>query len=58
VLESAGLARTQKIGRVRTAHLERAGLEALQAWLDQRRSLWERRLDALGELLEDPPPEA
>ena len=57
MLEAAGLARTEKLGRVRTAHLKRDGLEALQGWLDQRKSLWERRLDSLGDLLEPPAPE-
>ena len=51
VLEEAGLAHTEKIGRVRTCRLETAGFSALEQWIKDRRSIWERRLDRLGELL-------
>jgi DNA-binding transcriptional ArsR family regulator len=51
VLEESGLVHTEKIGRVRTCRLETAGLSALQQWIDDRRSMWERRLDRLGDLL-------
>jgi DNA-binding transcriptional ArsR family regulator len=54
VLEESGLVHTEKVGRVRTCRLETAGLSALQQWIDERRSLWERRLDRLGELLAEP----
>jgi len=52
VLETSGLARTRKIGRVRTCSLETAGFDRLQHWIDEHRTTWERRLDALGDLLE------
>lgn len=51
VLEEAGLVRTEKVGRVRSARIDPAGLAVARAWLDERRSLWERRLDRLGDVL-------
>ncbi|MGC4049814.1 MAG: metalloregulator ArsR/SmtB family transcription factor [Paludibaculum sp.] len=51
VLEESGLVRTEKVGRVRTCRVEPAGFAVLQKWLADRRSMWERRLDLLGELL-------
>lgn len=50
VLEEGGIIRTEKIGRVRTCHIEPAGLNAAAQWIADRRALWERRLDRLGEL--------
>ncbi len=54
VLEAAGLARTEKLGRVRTARLEPQGLDRLDRWTRQRRSIWERRLDRLVDLAGKP----
>jgi DNA-binding transcriptional ArsR family regulator len=54
VLEDSGLVRTQKIGRVRTCRMEPAGLSVAERWIANRRSLWERRLDRLGDLLTEP----
>ena len=51
ILEESGLVGTEKIGRVRTCHLEAAGLSALEQWIRDRRSTWERRLDRLGDVL-------
>ena len=51
VLEDSGLVRTEKIGRVRTCRLEPTGFLALQRWIEDRRSSWERSLDRLGQLL-------
>jgi DNA-binding transcriptional ArsR family regulator len=51
VLERSQLVRTAKVGRVRTCWIEPAGLDAAANWLAERRALWERRLDRLGELL-------
>ncbi len=51
VLEESGLVRSQKVGRVRTYQLVPAGLSAAERWLSDRRALWERRLDRLGDLL-------
>ena len=51
ILEQSELVRTEKIGRVRTCRLESAGFSALEKWVRDRRSTWERRLDRLGDLL-------
>jgi DNA-binding transcriptional ArsR family regulator len=53
ILEESGLVRTEKAGRVRTCQLEPAGLSVAEKWIADRRSVWERRLDRLGKLLED-----
>jgi DNA-binding transcriptional ArsR family regulator len=54
VLEKAGLAATEKAGRVRTCRIETAGFDALEQWIASRRPLWERRLSRLGGLLREP----
>lgn len=51
VLEACGLVRTQKTGRVRTCSIEPGGLSAVETWIRNCRTAWERRLDRLGELL-------
>jgi DNA-binding transcriptional ArsR family regulator len=51
MLEESGLVKTEKLGRVRTCKLDPAGLEAAAGWIRDRRSLWERRLERLGDLL-------
>ena len=54
VLEESGLVRTEKVGRVRTCGIEPAGLSVAKQWIDDRRLLWERRLDRLGDFLAEP----
>jgi DNA-binding transcriptional ArsR family regulator len=54
VLEKSGLVRTEKIGRVRTCSIEPAGLSAAEQWIVDRRTIWERKLDRLGDLLAEP----
>jgi DNA-binding transcriptional ArsR family regulator len=54
VLEESGLVQTEKVGRVRTCRIEPAGLDAVDEWIRDRRSVWERRLDFLGDLLAEP----
>ena len=54
VLEASGLVRTQKVGRTRTCRIEPAVLRSAEAWIAERRTLWERRLDRLGDYLADP----
>lgn len=54
VLEESGLVRTEKVGRVRTCSIEPAGLAAAAQWIADRRSIWERRLDRLGDLFAEP----
>ena len=51
VLERSGLVHTQKLGRVRTCRMERRGLSIAERWIDERRSLWAKRLDRLGDFL-------
>ena len=51
VLEESGLVRTEKAGRVRTCRLETAGLSVAEQWIADQRSMWERRLHRLGDLL-------
>ena len=53
LLEDSGLVRTEKLGRVRTASLNPAGFEAIEEWVRDHRSAWERRLDRLGSLLSE-----
>jgi len=51
ILEEAGLVSTEKLGRVRTASVNTAGLDVLSEWVREQRSLWEQKLDRLGEML-------
>jgi DNA-binding transcriptional ArsR family regulator len=51
VLEKSGLVRTEKVGRVRTCSIQPEGLKIAERWIEDRRSLWQRRLDRLGKLL-------
>jgi DNA-binding transcriptional ArsR family regulator len=54
VLEQSGLVQTEKVGRVRTCRIEPSGLSAAEQWINERRSMWERRLDRLGDFLAGP----
>lgn len=47
VLESCGLIRTAKSGRVRTCTLDRDRLALLDDWLAEQRGIWEARTDRL-----------
>jgi DNA-binding transcriptional ArsR family regulator len=51
VLETSGLVKSEKAGRVRTCRIEPAALRTAEDWINERRTLWERRLDRLGEIL-------
>jgi DNA-binding transcriptional ArsR family regulator len=53
ILEESGLVHTEKVGRVRTCRIDTAGFTALQQWLQDHRTLLERRLDRLGDLLDE-----
>jgi len=55
VLETAGIVRSEKVGRVRTCRIEPAMLRAGEQWLQSRRTTWESRLDRLGDFLAEPP---
>ena len=54
VLEKSGLVQTEKVGRVRTCRMETRGLSVAERWIEDRRSLWERRFERLGKLLDEP----
>lgn len=55
VLETSGLVRSEKHGRVRTCRLEPEALSLAENWLEQRRTQWLGRLDRLGALLDENP---
>ncbi len=52
VLETSGLIRTEKRGRVRTCHIEAARLAAAEDWLAEQRAEWQGRSDRLAEFVE------
>lgn len=54
ILEKSGLVSSEKTGRVRTCSIQPGGLSVAEQWIDERRTLWERRFDRLGELLAEP----
>ncbi|MFE4515716.1 ArsR/SmtB family transcription factor [Kitasatospora sp. NPDC056783] len=51
VLETCGLVRSEKTGRVRTCHIEPGVLRMTEEWIAAQRTAWERRLDRLGDYL-------
>lgn len=51
VLEGAQLARSTKMGRVRTCQFDPAGLAPLQDWIDYHRQEWTERLSRLDDLI-------
>src|SRR6267142_665901 len=53
VLETAGLVRTKKVGRVRTCKLGRRRLEEEAAWIERYRQLWDARFDELDKVVEE-----
>jgi DNA-binding transcriptional ArsR family regulator len=52
VLESCGLVRSQKSGRIRTYRMSPEPLRAAEGWLNEQRATWERRLNQLDRYLE------
>lgn len=52
VLEASGLVVTEKHGRTRECRISSETVERVEAWLSERRRLWESRFDRLGKLLE------
>jgi len=54
VLEKSGLLHSEKAGRVRVCRMETRGLTVVERWIHDRCSLWERRLDRLAHLLDEP----
>ena len=51
VLETGGLVRTKKVGRVRIVRLSTPPLNQAEKWLSTRRSHWKTRLDQLDDYL-------
>ncbi len=53
VLEGSGLVVSEKIGRVRTCRIDSEVLSLAEHWIKDRRAEWERRLDRLGDYLNE-----
>ena len=53
VLEESGLVTSQKRGRVRTCRIDPKMLSQAEAWVAERRQMWERNLDRLGKFLDE-----
>ena len=53
-LETNGLIRTVKSGRVRTCVLKRDRLALVDDWLTEQRRIWEERTDRLEQFVTDP----
>jgi DNA-binding transcriptional ArsR family regulator len=53
ILEECALVRTEKTGRVRTCRIEMAGLDTLERWIADHRTIWAHRLSQLGTLLDE-----
>ena len=53
LLEASGLVRSEKKGRVRTCRIEPRALSNAEDWIARRREEWERRLDRLGDYLDE-----
>jgi DNA-binding transcriptional ArsR family regulator len=54
ILEESGLVHTEKTGRVRTCRIEPKGFSAMEKWIQDRKTTWERRFDRLGNFLSEP----
>ena len=52
VLTASGIVRTAKVGRVRTCSVEPKMLTLAERWIADRREMWERKLDRLGDYLD------
>jgi DNA-binding transcriptional ArsR family regulator len=51
VLETSGLVKTEKAGRVRTCRIEPGALTPVEQWIAERKAGWERHFDRLGAVL-------
>lgn len=52
ILEASGLVKSRKSGRVRTCTINADALRSTEQWLTDRRTVWQRRLDRLGVVLD------
>ena len=57
MLESSGLVKTQKIGRVRSCTLDASAMSQAERWINDRRTQWQRRFERLGAYLNETPDE-
>jgi|BarGraNGADG00212_1021973.scaffolds.fasta_scaffold45384_1 DNA-binding transcriptional ArsR family regulator len=55
VLEASRLVRSEKVGRVRTCHIEPGPLRMAEEWIVAQRTQWEQRLDELGDYRAEQP---
>ena len=53
VLEESGLVKSEKRGRVRTCRVAPEMLSQAEGWIAERRQMWERSLDRLGQILDE-----
>lgn len=53
VLKKASLVKTEKSGRVRICALDPSGFALLRVWIDAQRPALEKKLDRLGEILDE-----
>jgi DNA-binding transcriptional ArsR family regulator len=51
VLEACSLVASEKAGRVRTCRIEPEMLRQVEQWVARQRTIWERRLNRLGDYL-------
>jgi len=56
VLEESGLVTSRKDGRVRTCRIQPQMLSQAEQWVSERRQMWERSLDRLGQFLGEEEP--
>ena len=56
VLEESGLVTSRKEGRVRTCRIQPQMLSQAEQWVSERRQIWERSLDRLGQFLGEEEP--
>src|ERR1700744_1111579 len=47
VLETSGLVKTQKVGRVRSCTLDATAMSRAEQWINERRTAWQRRFERL-----------
>jgi DNA-binding transcriptional ArsR family regulator len=52
VLETSGLIRSEKRGRVRTCRIDADQLAAAEGWLAEQRAIWQGRTDRLAAFVE------
>ena len=57
VLETSGLIRSEKQGRVRTCHINAEQLAAAEGWLAEQRAVWQGRTDRLAAFVESQSPQ-